>query len=291
MAPRAWRLLETYDVSPADAMGLDEALLLGSPTSVDADSVSHAEPAPTLRLYTWKPDAISIGYFQAFEDVPAARDHPAVVRRLTGGGAIHHHGGELTFSITLDAKDPAYAGSVPASYERTHEAVMAALRAVGVPGVQMRRGKACASDLPDTGMCFHESTPQDISWAMPGSTALRKGVGTAQRRVRCGAPGWTTGRTKGRILHHGSIKVTGSPLEAEVANVAALAHQPDGLASLAAAFRVAIEAEFDACLQPDEPTPEEWQQAAELGRRYGSSGFVHRAIRRPRTGPGEPLSS
>ena len=188
MQTRTWRLLETFDVSPTDAMGLDEALL----RSVDAEQGS----VPTLRLYTWKPDAISLGYFQAFEEVAAAKAHRNVVRRLTGGGAIHHHPGELTFSITLDAKDPAYAGPVPASYERIHSAIVAALHSVGVPGARMRREEPSLSDASGTGMCFHKSTSQDISWQLPGEAHLRKGVGTAQRR------------TGGRILHHGSIKLS-----------------------------------------------------------------------------------
>ena len=69
--PDRWRLLETFDVSPTDAMGLDEALL----RSIDTEPCS----VPTLRLYTWSPDAISLGYFQSFEDVPAAKDHAHVV--------------------------------------------------------------------------------------------------------------------------------------------------------------------------------------------------------------------
>ncbi len=57
MERETWRLIETFGCSAEYAMGLDEALLrsVGSP--------------PTLRLYSWDPDAISLGYFQAFESV------------------------------------------------------------------------------------------------------------------------------------------------------------------------------------------------------------------------------
>jgi lipoate-protein ligase A len=261
MKPQTWRLLETYDVSATDAMGLDEALLKG----VDAELRS----VPTLRLYTWQPDAISLGYFQAFDDVAAAKGHRQVVRRLTGGGAIHHHAGELTFSITLDAKDPAYAGSVPASYERTHEAIIAALLSVGVPGVCMRRSEPSLSDVQGTGMCFHESTPQDISWTSAGEAHSRKGVGTAQRR------------TGGRILHHGSIKVDGSPLEEGVATVRSAAPGVS-LESVASALKAAIEAEFQVGLAPSVPTKAEALQAFELGARYVEPSFLHRPRRAKR---------
>ncbi|QDV08488.1 Octanoyltransferase LipM [Planctomycetes bacterium Poly30] len=272
MKPREWRLLETYDVSPALAMGLDEALLLGSDTSVGPGSAQEAGPEPTLRLYTWQPDAISLGYFQAFDDVPAAHDHAAVVRRLTGGGAIHHHAGELTFSITLDAGDPAYVGSVPDSYERTHEAVMAALRSLGVPGVVMRRDAPCLSDRDGTGMCFHESTPQDICWPMDREPGLRKGVGTAQRRIR--------ERGRGRILHHGSVKLGGSPLEPGVATAAEAIRSAVDIEAAAAALKDAVCAEFGVRLRPDSPTEVECRRAADLGQRYGSPEFLHRSVRR-----------
>ena len=80
MAPERWRLLETWDADGAFHMGLDEALLL------------EGGDAPILRLYTWRPAALSLGYFQRHADVAALSSCDAVVRRMTGGGAIHHEG-------------------------------------------------------------------------------------------------------------------------------------------------------------------------------------------------------
>ena len=251
-----WNLIETWDASPGFAMGLDEALLrsVGRP--------------PTLRLYSWAPDALSLGYFQRFGDVPAAAGHPHVVRRLTGGGAIHHHPRELTFSVTLDAGDPAYRGSVPDSYERAHEAVVSALVSLGVPEARMRRDEAVGSDLAGTGMCFHESTPQDICWS-GAAGALAKGVGTAQRR------------TAGRILHHGSIKLGPSPLEPEVATVAD--HALDVSPTEAGAVLVgAFAREFGVELERSEPDAELRAAAGAMGRRYSAPDFVHREPRRGR---------
>lgn len=250
-APEEWRLLETHDVPAAFAMGLDEALLrsVGSP--------------PTLRLYSWAPEALSLGYFQAFGDVPAAADHPCVVRRLTGGGAIQHHAGELTFSVALDQSHPAYRGSVPDSYGRTHRAVGSALEACGVMGVAARDERPCASDMDGTGMCFHDSTPMDLCWVMPDG-ALAKGVGTAQRR------------TRGRILHHGSIKLDAASLEPRIAHASGkVAH-----GELGAALVRAFETEFGIRLVPGEATAAELAAAEELGARYGAPDFVHREPRR-----------
>ena len=235
-------------------MGLDEALLLSGGAT------------PTLRLYTWSPDALSLGYFQALEDVPAARDHPCVLRRITGGGAIHHHAGELTFSVTIARDDPAYRGTVAASYASTHRAVALALERLGARGARERRSEACASDRDGTGMCFHDSTPMDVGW--DAGVGFQKGVGTAQRR------------TGGRILHHGSIKVSPSPLEP---GVATLAETPGANAEIGALARELIGAFGEVFGVSIEPTTFHHQldrEAKRLGARYVSEAFVHRQVRR-----------
>ncbi len=239
-------------------MGLDEALLR-----------SVGDP-PTLRLYSWAPDALSLGYFQPFEDVGAATGHPNVVRRLTGGGAIHHHSRELTFSITIDADDEAYRGPVARSYEPMHRAIIAALGELGVEGACMRRDRSVGSDVPGTGMCFHESTPLDVCWAGPGDGAsLAKGVGTAQRR------------SVGRVLHHGSIKLGPSVLEERVATLHDVGLDIS-VREAANALTRAVATTFGVRLSATDPTSDMLADAATLGRRYGAPEFVHRAVRRSR---------
>ncbi|RKY15325.1 MAG: hypothetical protein DRQ55_19690 [Planctomycetota bacterium] len=239
-------------------MGLDEALLR-----------SVGDP-PTLRLYSWAPDALSLGYFQPFEDVGAAAGHPNVVRRLTGGGAIHHHSRELTFSITIDADDEAYRGPVARSYETMHCAIIAALGELGVEGACMRRDQVVDSDVPGTGMCFHESTPLDVCWAGPGDgSSLAKGVGTAQRR------------SVGRVLHHGSIKLGPSPLEERVATLHD-AGLDTSVREAADALTRAVATTFEVDLIPADPTADLLARATTLGERYGAPDFVHRVVRRER---------
>lgn len=76
-------------------MGVDEAIL---------DSVSRGESLPALRLYSWSPPCVTVGYFQSLEDeVDLAACRAAgvdAVRRLTGGGAVFHQS-EVTYSIVL----------------------------------------------------------------------------------------------------------------------------------------------------------------------------------------------
>ncbi len=116
---KAWRLITTWGADPAFNMGLDEALL------------ESAEGPPTLRFYSWRPDTLSLGYFQRFADVPGTEKAGAVVRRITGGGAIHHVR-ELTFSIAASLEHPLYRGPIADSYVRVHEAIRAALAEVGL---------------------------------------------------------------------------------------------------------------------------------------------------------------
>jgi len=137
---------------------------------------------PTLRLYGWSPHAISLGYFQSLADFADVRETTQVVRRTTGGGAIHH-GDELTFSLALDAdllpKD------VARSYELLHDAVVRALRDVGVACRRATTGRL--SSRPGDRWCFEHPVRGDLL------TDRGKLCGSAQRRAR------------GRVLHHGSL--------------------------------------------------------------------------------------
>ena len=121
------------------------------------------------------------------------------MRRLTGGGAIHHiH--ELTFSIAIHQSHPLYRGEVQGSYERVHGLLIQAFEQLGVKA-SLRGTSPLASDVEGSGMCFHKSTPLDIAWN--GC----KGVGSAQRRRAV------------RVLHHGSIKLNPSDLDTGVAGL------------------------------------------------------------------------
>lgn len=241
-----WRLFCTWDAAACFNMGLDEALLFarGAP--------------PTLRLYTWSPDTLSLGYFQALEEVTGAERAGALVRRITGGGAIHHRG-ELTFSIAAPLDHPLYRGPVAASYGRVHALIARALARHGI-AAQARGARGLASDRAGTGMCFHASSAQDLVWD------ARKGVGSAQRRK------------DGRVLHHGSIKLATTPLEGDIATLERMgvALAPEDLGQdLAEEWAQAL----DLRLLRGVPGPDERAAASALGARYVDPAFV-RAPRR-----------
>jgi len=241
--PEPWRLLHTFDGEPGWNMALDEALLASS------------DPRPTLRFYTWRPHAISLGYFQRWRELGPLPEGLVLVRRFSGGGAIEHSD-ELTFSIAAADTHTLFRGEVLRSYERVHALLARAFEAFGVRAAP-RAAATLRSDHPTSAMCFHRSTAFDLAW--DGA----KGVGSAQRR------------SKGRVLHHGSIKLAAGALEADVAGLRA--HAP---ALEAAALARAIADEFARSLgcrfEREEPTAAEQTLAATRAASYRSPEFVRR---------------
>lgn len=73
-------------------MAADESILEAA--------IRRPELGPTLRWYSWIEPTLSLGYFQSYEDRPAAVADVPVVRRVTGGGAILHDR-ELTYSFVF----------------------------------------------------------------------------------------------------------------------------------------------------------------------------------------------
>jgi lipoyl(octanoyl) transferase len=179
---------------------IDEPAAAAWNMAVDAALLELAEH-PTLRIYGWQPHAVSLGYFQRiadFADLPA--DTP-IVRRTTGGGAIHH-GDELTFSLALPAhKLP---NNIAASYALLHDAIVRALQSIGVTSRRSPTGSAAAA-RPAGRWCFASPVRDDLI------TTTGKLLGSAQRR--------TNGQQQ-RVLHHGSLVLRQPTLTPFVAAVA-----------------------------------------------------------------------
>lgn len=224
-------------------MARDEALLLSR------------ETRPTLCFYTWAPAALSLGYFQRWNEVAERTRAPAVVRRASGGGAIHH-ARELTFAVAAPLDHPLYRGALPESYARVHETLAHALARLGVRAV-LRGARALRSDRPGSAMCFHESTALDLAWDDA------KGVGSAQRR------------TRGRVLHHGSIKLGTTELEGPIATL--WPHAP-GLtpAALATLVGEAFEERLGARLEREQESDAEAAHAEARAAFFASREHLER---------------
>lgn len=105
-------------------MSIDEAVLI-------AKSKNHIPN--TLRFFTWKPPAVTIGFFQSLKkevDVVKAKALGIdVVRRYTGGGAVLHDK-ELTYSIVLSEDD--VLGDILKSYKIICAAITNGLSELGI---------------------------------------------------------------------------------------------------------------------------------------------------------------
>jgi len=150
--------------------------------------VGRSESPPTLRLYQWDPPTISLGYFQRYADYESLAPPAgtlAVVRRLTGGGAILHDL-ELTYSLTLPATHRLLSKGPNRLYELAHDAVMAYLDSLGLTAT---RCETTDDSSPTRGpfFCFDRRHCYDV---LIGPSKI---AGSAQRRTRTA------------ILQHGSI--------------------------------------------------------------------------------------
>ncbi len=125
MSDTPWRGIITPPAPGPYNMGLDYALL---------ESVAGGS-APVVRCYRWAPCAITIGYFQDPERevdlAAAARDGVAVIRRVTGGGAVFHDC-ELTYSIALPERASPELRSIAGSYDMICGAVARAISRLGI---------------------------------------------------------------------------------------------------------------------------------------------------------------
>jgi lipoate-protein ligase A len=139
-----------------------------------------------LRLYRWAEPTLSLGYFQAYDDRQqhAASRSCAVVRRISGGGAIVHDA-ELTYSLAVPARYPTAAGR-QRLYDAVHGAIVELLAGFGVeasiqPAVDSPRQTA------QPFLCFQRRAPGDVL------VDPIKVAGSAQRRNQLA------------VLQHGSL--------------------------------------------------------------------------------------
>ncbi|MBI3787146.1 MAG: lipoate--protein ligase family protein [Ignavibacteriales bacterium] len=145
----------------------------------------------TVRVYGWKPAAISLGWNQSLEEIDAAKCSQAgvdIVRRPTGGRAILHSD-ELTYSVTMVSTR----ASVLSAYNEISNALVCGLRRLGVD-VSLEKSQPHFPSLYRTASskaCFTSSARYEIG------VGGRKLVGSAQRRYAC-----SHGEV---ILQHGSI--------------------------------------------------------------------------------------
>lgn len=160
-------------------MAVDEALL-------------DVAQQPTLRVYSWQPYALSLGYFQDVHTVDFAacvREGIDVVRRPTGGRAILH-AQEVTYAIVLPPQHPLTKVGVAESYRVLSGGLLRGLALLGLEADLARKttsGKTPHSEASGAAACFDAPSWYELV------VAGHKVVGSAQVR------------RKGALLQHGSV--------------------------------------------------------------------------------------
>lgn len=164
-------------------MAMDEVIL---------ESCGRGETLPTLRLYAWDPPCLSLGYAQSLRevDMPRLRERGwDLVRRPTGGKAILHTD-ELTYAVIGPLHHPLLAGSVLDSYRRLAQALLTALRHLGLPA-EMHHAHPQQGATQDNSVCFEAPSVYEIT------VGGKKLLGSAQARRRQG------------VLQHGTLPLYG----------------------------------------------------------------------------------
>jgi lipoate-protein ligase A len=195
-----WRLIHTPPAPGAWNMAVDEAILEAS---------ARRDVPPTLRLYAWQPACLSLGYAQPVAD--ADRQALAtlgwgLVRRPTGGRAILHTD-ELTYSVSGPQSEQRLAGGVLESYRILSQALLHALRLLGIPAQALEKQEEATAAQPSANPVpggtdrepTHDQNP--VCFEVPSNYEItvqgKKLIGSAQAR------------RKGSVLQHGSLPLYG----------------------------------------------------------------------------------
>lgn len=256
-----WRLLIHRPHHGAWNMAVDEALL---------ESVYNGEGLPILRLYAWQPACLSLGHAQPFSEVNTEVVEAqgwGIVRRPTGGRAILHVD-ELTYAVIAPQADPRVKGGVLESYLRLSEALLEALRILGLQP-QANETSAQLNTKQPNPVCFEVPSNYEIT------VSGKKLIGSAQARRRDG------------LLQHGAL-----PLHGDLTRIISALTFADQAAQTKArqrllahattverelgtapsweqasqAFQKAFQEVLNLNLLPDEMTDQETQRAEELMR-------------------------
>ncbi|MFZ3065024.1 MAG: lipoate--protein ligase family protein [Nitrospirota bacterium] len=166
-------------------MAIDEAIAIACDKQLSP---------PTLRLYTWNPPCISVGYFQNVDEIvdisECKRQSINIVRRLTGGKAVLHNK-ELTYSIISPSKNDIFPNGIKGSYKAIADCLLHGIKNLGISGEITER----PSKKENGFSCFLDTSFYEIS------VKGKKLIGSAQKR-------W-----KNLFLQHGSIIISPSHIQ------------------------------------------------------------------------------
>jgi len=171
-----WIIEEDFEHPGTHHMERDEALA--------RELIQDPDLPNVVRLYSWQPFGVSIGYQQRMEsiDIDACKKAEIdVVRRPTGGRAVLH-ANELTYAVVMkaDSKEGIYA-----AHNRIVTTLVDAIRILGDEGKELEitahsdgrniRNAYTEGTLTNVA-CFTSAARHEVTWHG------RKVIGSAQRR-------------------------------------------------------------------------------------------------------------
>jgi len=176
------------------------------------EQFEKGEIPSTLRIYSWKPKCITLGYAQKMERWIGEKARKGkesdegsigvggwdVVKRPTGGGIVFHNEAEVTYSIVTSLDNPILPKGLIPAYKKLSEAVVYALGEIGIKAeIGEEKLDSRQSKIENRNhLCF--SFPAEYEIVVDG----KKIVGSAQKRG------------KKALLQQGSIFVSPTPKEA-----------------------------------------------------------------------------
>lgn len=184
-----FRLITSESQNGFMNMAIDEAIAIACDKQLSP---------PTLRLYTWNPPCVSIGYFQDVNEVidisECKKQNIDIVRRLTGGKAVLHNK-ELTYSIISPSKNDIFPKYIKGSYKAIADCLLQGLKNLGISGEITESPSKKGVGFS----CFLDTSFYEIS------VKGKKLIGSAQKRWR------------NLFLQHGSIII--SPSHTQLAGI------------------------------------------------------------------------
>ncbi|MFH1380854.1 MAG: biotin/lipoate A/B protein ligase family protein [Candidatus Omnitrophota bacterium] len=257
-----WRVIFSGENHPYDNMAEDEAIL---------KAYRIGKVGPTLRIYRWSRDAISLGCFQDASDVlnltECLEKNVPFVRRITGGEAIFH-GNDLSYSITLSNRDLVLPVSVKDAFMVLTGFILNAYKRLGI-----RCSFFSNTDNKKSTFCFAKRQGFDI--AVDG----KKLGGNAQKRV-----------DKNIVFQHGSIPFSLdapkikpffredlSGIEKRTASLSDILPNSISFDELSIVLSESFENTFGVKLKKENLTPFELKLTSELKReKYGNRNWLHK---------------
>jgi len=162
-----WLYSIAPDLAGDENMRLDEEMAL----ACEADAI------PRLRIYSWRPYTLSLGYGQNIDQIDQdelARRGFGLVRRPTGGRAVFH-AEEATYAVAM----PSGGQGIHETYARINAALRRGLELLGAESVEFSRSQPEFNrhyELDESASCFSASALSELVWHG------RKLAGSAQRR-------------------------------------------------------------------------------------------------------------